>query len=378
MARLKVIDLFCGAGGLSEGFRQAGFEVTHAVDNWNFALAAHKANQPEAEVVKADLEKEFLTEAEIEARFPKPDVIIGGPPCTEFSGSKRGGSGAVAKGMKLVQAYFRFVHTLRPRWWVMENVPRLLQTLPDRVKLREMGFPEDGYFEIPRREVFNSADFGAPQKRLRLLSGRYPTPVQTHADEPTLTLDDTLYQPWVPMRKVVEAFPNPIGRIPKGRAVEDPNYPGVALKVEELEDHFMEPEGALMSEEEAARNKRQKVAHAYYGKMNFPDVLDRPARTVMATQFNASRETMVIATKHKGETRFRKPTVRECASFQTYPITYKFPGQTLATKYRLVGNSVPVFLSRAIARAILAEAGEEVGRIPLAEIPAPRLRLIGP
>ncbi|MDG6921106.1 MAG: DNA cytosine methyltransferase [Nitrososphaerota archaeon] len=373
MDKLKVIDLFCGAGGFSEGFRQAGFEVTHAVDNWNFALAAHKANQPEAEVVKADLEKEFLTEEEIAARFPKPDVIIGGPPCTEFSGSKRGGSGDVAKGMKLVLAFFRFVHTLKPRWWVMENVPRLLQTLPDHVKLKEMGVPEEGRFEIPRREVFNSADFGAPQKRLRLLSGRYPSPVQTHSDAPTLTLDNVLYQPWVPMRKVVDAFPNPIGRVPKGKVVEDPNYPEITLKAEELEDHFLKPEEALMSEEEAARNKRQKVAHAYYGKMNFPDVLDRPARTVMATQFNASRETMVIATKYKGETRFRKPTVRECASFQTYPITYRFPGQTLATKYRLVGNSVPVFLSRAIAKAILAEAGEDLRKTPLAEIPAPRV-----
>lgn len=359
MARLKVIDLFCGAGGLSEGFRQAGFEVTHALDNWNFALAAHKDNQPEAEVVKADLEKEFLTKAEIEARFPRPDVIIGGPPCTEFSGSKRGGSGDVAKGMRLVLAFFRFVHTLKPRWWVMENVPRLLQTLPPQVSLKEMGIAESGHFEIPRREVFNSADFGAPQKRLRLLSGRYPSPVQTHSDVPTLTLDNVLYHPWVPMRKVVEAFPNPIGRVPKGRTIEDPSYPEITLKAEELEDHFMKPEGALMSEEEAARNKRQKVAHAYYGKMNFPDVLDRPARTVMATQFNASRETMVIATRYKSKTRFRKPTVRECASFQAFPITYRFPGKTLAVKYRLVGNAVPVKLAAAVAKAILVEAGAE-------------------
>ena len=359
MDRLKVIDLFCGAGGFSEGFRQAGFEVTHAVDNWNFALAAHKANQPETEVVKADLEKEFLTKAEIEARFPRPDVIIGGPPCTEFSGSKRGGSGDVAKGMKLVQAFFRFVYTLQPRWWVMENVPRLLQTLPDHVKLKEVGVSEEGRFEIPRREVFNSADFGAPQKRLRLLSGRYPSPVQTHSDAPTLTLDNVIYQPWVPMRRVVDAFPNPIGRIPKGKVVEDPNYPEIMLKAEELEDHFLKPEEALMSEEEAARNKRQKVAHAYYGKMNFPDVLDRPARTVMATQFNASRETMVVAAKYRGRTRFRKPTVRECASFQAFPITYRFPGKTLATKYRLVGNAVPVKLAAAVAKAILVEAGME-------------------
>jgi DNA (cytosine-5)-methyltransferase 1 len=365
MPKLKVIDLYCGAGGFSEGFRQMGFEVSHAVDYWNPALEAHRVNQPETEVIKADLEKEFQTEREIKDGFPRPDVLIGGPPCTEFSGSKRGGSGDVAKGMRLVLAFFRFVHVLKPKYWVMENVPRLLQTLPLRVRFQEMGVPESGFFDIPRREVFNSADFGAPQKRLRLLSGRYPTPVQTHFEETMLTLDNLLYQPWVPMKKVVEAFPSPIGRVPKGRVIEDPNYPGLKLKAEDLEDHFMKPEDALMSEAEATKNRQQKVAHAYYGKMNFPDILERPARTVMATQFNASRETMVIAARYKGEVRYRKPTVRECASFQCFPITYRFPAKTQASKYRLVGNAVPVRLAAAIAKAILLEEGEKAPQSPV-------------
>ena len=99
--------------------------------------------------------------------------------------------------------------------------------------------------------------------------------------------------------------------------------------------------------------------------MKFPDDLDRPSRTVMATQFNGSRETMVIETKYKGETRYRKPTIRECASLQSYPITYRFPGKTSTTKYKLVGNSVPVKLSNAIARAILKDAGLEIPAQPL-------------
>lgn len=358
-SRLKVIDLFCGAGGFSEGFRQMGFEVTHAVDNWNPALVAHKVNQPETEVVKADIENLDPSQ------FSRPDVLIGGPPCTEFSGSKKGGGGDFAKGMKLVLAYFRFVHVLKPRWWIMENVPRLLQTLPHRVRLQDMGFAEDEFFDIPRREIFNSADFGAPQKRHRLISGRYPSPLQTHFEKSMLTLDNLLYEPWVNMRQVIEAFPNPIRRVPKGKVVQDPNYPSISLPAERLQDHFMDPEEFLMSAEEAARNRRQKVAHAYYGKMKFPDDLDRPSRTVMATQFNASRETMAIETTYKGKVRYRKPTVRECASLQTYPITYQFPGNTLATKYKLVGNSVPVKLSVALAKAILQIEGMKVPEQPI-------------
>ncbi|MDA4128669.1 MAG: DNA cytosine methyltransferase [Thaumarchaeota archaeon] len=356
MRRLTVIDLFCGAGGFSEGFRQVGFDVTYAIDNWNPAIEAHKLNQPEAQTMKADIEtldpKLFLDS--------RPDVLIGGPPCTEFSGSKRGGGGDFQKGMRLVLAFFRFVHVLRPKYWIMENVPRLLQTLPHRVRLQDMGVPEDGFFDVPRQEVFNSANFGAPQKRLRLLSGRYPSPVQTHFEESMLTLDNVLYQPWVPMRKVIGAFPDPLGRMNERETVSDPNYP-ITIKEKQLEDHFFapplykRPEDGLMTTREAARNKQQKVAHAYYGKMLFPDYLDRPARTVMATQFNASRETMVIETIYRGRTRYRKPTVRECASLQCYPVTYRFPAKTLTTKYKLVGNSVPVILSAAVARAILVE-----------------------
>ncbi|MDA4127039.1 MAG: DNA cytosine methyltransferase [Thaumarchaeota archaeon] len=359
MKELTVIDLFCGAGGFSEGFKQMGFDVTYAIDNWNPAIEAHKLNQPEAETMKADVEtldpKLFLDH--------RPDVLIGGPPCQEFSGSKRGGGGDVQKGMRLVLAFFRFVHILKPRYWVMENVPRLLQTLPHRVRLQDMGIAEDGFFDIPRREVFNSADFGAPQKRFRLLSGRYPSPIQTHFEESMLTLDNLLYQPWVPMRKIIEAFPNPLGRARRGRIIQDPNY-DLTIKAERLEDHFTKPEEALMTKAEAERNRKQKVAHAYYGKMKFPDDLDRPSRTVMATQFNASRETMVIAVRYKGEVRYRKPTVRECASLQCYPLTYRFPAKTLTTKYKLVGNSVPVKLAVAIAKAMLKEEGMRVPERP--------------
>ena len=84
MNKLTVIDLYCGAGGFSEGFRQMGFDVIYAVDNWNPAIEAHKLNQPETKTMKADIE---TLDPKL---FPRPDVIIGGPPCTEFSGFEEG------------------------------------------------------------------------------------------------------------------------------------------------------------------------------------------------------------------------------------------------------------------------------------------------
>src|SRR5436309_15945261 len=93
---LTVVDVFSGAGGLTEGFRQAGFQVLAAVDNWAPAVETHRKNHPDTEVIAQDV-------AELGPDIlPPVDVLVGSPPCTEFSFAKRGGGGDTAKGMKLV------------------------------------------------------------------------------------------------------------------------------------------------------------------------------------------------------------------------------------------------------------------------------------
>ena len=345
---LTVIDFFCGSGGFSEGFKQSGYDVIYAADNWGPAVDTFKLNNPETETKKIDVLQ--LDASEI----PKADVIIGGPPCTEFSGSKRGGKGDFQKGLILVKRFLYFVHELKPKYWIMENVPRLSQTLPKRFKLKDLGVDKEGTFEIPKMQPFTAADFGAPQKRTRLLSGVYPNPVQTHAEKPTILLTGRKLLPWMTMRHVIDSFPSPLKKPRKGKEVKDPNYDTV-LDETELEDNF--GDHSFMKEEEAERNRKQKTEHPYYGKMKFPDDLNRPARTVMATQFNASRETMVIEMMKDGKKMYRKPTIREAASFQCYPIDYKFTGKNPTTRYKLVGNSVPVKLSLALADAMLKDSG---------------------
>lgn len=286
-------------------------------------------------------------------RIPEADVVIGGPPCTEFSGSKRGGGGNVRKGMALVYRFFHLVQKLKPRWWVMENVPRLLRSMPPTLLLNELGISEEGCFEIPRITVLNAADFGVPQRRLRVFLGRYPVPVRSHSETGMAQLDGTICEPWVTMQQALDAFPNPLGRPELGTLVRDPLY-DLVLDEGELRDHFGRE--CVLTEEEAKRSRHQKMEHPYYGKMKFPDEVGRPARTVMATQIKASRETMVIQENVDGGALFRTPTVRECATLQGYPIDYAFVQNSPSTRYRLVGNSVPVGLSRAIAAAILREA----------------------
>lgn len=351
MGKLTVMDLFCGAGGLSEGFRQMGFRVVWTLDNWSPAVETHLKNHPDTEVAKDDIENIGIT------TLPKVDVLVGGPPCTEFSYAKKGGKGDLAEGMRLVTHFLHFVDVLKPKYWIMENVPRLLQTLPREVDLSDFGFKDSGVLTIPKRIILNSADYGAPQKRLRLISGNYPLPRQTHFETPTSGQDK-----WLQMRKVVEGLPHPLSKRKKGSVVKDPLYDSLEIDAERLSGHFI---NTVMSAEEARENRKSKVDHSWYGKMKFPDDLDRPARTVMATQFKSSRETMAIEVEVGGKASYRAPTIRECASFQGFPITYQFWGRDFSTRIRLVGNAVPVNLSSALARAILEEEGRHIPDPPL-------------
>lgn len=352
MNRLTSADLFSGAGGLTEGFHQAGYQVLASLDSWAPAAETHWKNFPETEMFHADiLEFEPL-------ELPKVDVLIGSPPCTSFSYANRGGHGDLDLGMKLVLRFLRFVHDLKPRYWAMENVPRLAQTLPSRIHLSRLGLREDGFLDIPVRKVLNAADYGAPQKRLRLFSGKFPVPEATHYGPGTLDIMEGGL-PWMTAQDVLSILPDPLGKV-RPREVTDPNY-GFKAPVEALSDHFMD---TVLTPEEVQINRKSKVDHSWYGRMRFPDPVDRPARTVMATQTGVSRETLVLEWRKDGQSVYRRPTIREAACFQTFPITFQFWGRTAETRYRLVGNAVPPVLARAVATAIARKAGAQIPTEP--------------
>jgi DNA (cytosine-5)-methyltransferase 1 len=130
----------------------------------------------------------------------------------------------------------------------------------------------------------------------------------------------------------------------------------------------------VLSDEEVRENRKAKEDHSWYGRMSFPDELDRPARTVMATNLRVARETTVIAASMgprasgasagSEEIRYRRLSVREASSVQGFPITYQWWGNTTSLKYKLVGNAVAPPVAFAVARAILDAAEQPVPERP--------------
>lgn len=161
----SVVDLFSGAGGLSEGFRQAGYEVRAGSDNDPDALATYAANFPEAEVILGDIRAEPVKSRLLSAAR-SASVLVGGPPCQAFS-QMRNHTRVIDDPRNAL--YREFVATLRatlPAAFLMENVTGM-----DQMGVREQIASDlslDGEYSV-LAQVVDAADFGVPQTRKRLL-----------------------------------------------------------------------------------------------------------------------------------------------------------------------------------------------------------------
>jgi DNA (cytosine-5)-methyltransferase 1 len=162
------IDLFCGVGGMTLGFEQAGFDVVAAFDLEQWNIAAHTKNLPQTKAFALDLSKTSGKVIREQARIGNRtiDVLFGGPPCQGFSvGGKRD---LDDERNLLVYEFSRLVRELNPRYFVMENVRGLLldharpvlESFLRRIK-------RAGYAVVEPIALLDAADFGVPQRRHR-------------------------------------------------------------------------------------------------------------------------------------------------------------------------------------------------------------------
>lgn len=170
--RPLAVDLFAGAGGLSLGFEQAGFDIVAAVEYDPIHAAIHELNFPRSIVICDDVRSlSDLSEFELRQRLGlgdrEVDVVIGGPPCQGFS--LMGHRVLEDPRNNLVFEFFKIVEKLRPRTFVMENVPGMASGGHGQL-LRELigHFKQAGYRVQEPVRILNAAAYGVPQNRRRL------------------------------------------------------------------------------------------------------------------------------------------------------------------------------------------------------------------
>lgn len=151
---MKVIDLFCGAGGFSLGFKQAGFDIILGIDSWDIALQSYERNIG-SRVWKQDIR---LLDP---VRLPQCDVLIGSPPCPDFSVARYRGGGWDNKKADLscVNIFYTILNHLKPKYWIWENV---------------LGVGKYLFFQPSA--ILDAQDYGVPQTRRRIFIGNFPMP----------------------------------------------------------------------------------------------------------------------------------------------------------------------------------------------------------
>lgn len=329
---LRAIDFYSGVGGWSLGFKMAGIEMVQSYEWWNKANLTNARNNNHS-TMEIDIRTLPLDE------LPENiDIVVGSPPCVEFSYSNRGGSGDIFDGLKDIEKFLSVVERLKPKFWAMENVPRVADIL--RRELSRGGVLARFSHLAPEIRIVDACEWGVPQQRKRCIAGRFDFDLLFgfRKRARTRTLGDVV-------RCLADSQPT------------DPVY-GIRLSADELFDHV--PEEPLSWEEERM-NREMKSFHPVYNNMAFPDSMDRPGRTVTATCTRVSRESIVIASpEHPGK--FRRLTVRERACLQSFPVTYQFFGESHAQKLKMVGNAVPPLLTWHIAHAMRGTPPDSLSR----------------
>jgi DNA (cytosine-5)-methyltransferase 1 len=161
----RVVDLFCGAGGLSEGFRQAGLGIVAGADHDPDACATFAANFPEARVISGDI-RDGAVQKELLAASAGADIVVGGPPCQAFSQVRNHARLIDDPRNSLYREFVRIVGKLKPPAFLMENVPGLEQMGVKEQVLDDLGLR--GAYRVAA-QVVDAADFGVPQTRQRIL-----------------------------------------------------------------------------------------------------------------------------------------------------------------------------------------------------------------
>lgn len=311
--KLNIIDLFCGAGGLSEGFHQAGFRSILGIDHNKSALETFAYNHKKSKIICNNIED--VTKQDIVNKIGKQKVclVIGGPPCQGFSMAGRRNPNDPRN--KLVQEFLRIVKEFNPQFFVIENVQGFKSMKNDKGKLvleivQELA-KESGYYV--KHYLLNSKDYSVAQKRKRMFL------IGSKHKDLKLGIKKTKE---VTVRDII---------IPKYKV------PKIYFYSQKLIDGFL---------------RREKVNKALKRGFGWQFVrLDDQSYTISARYYKDGCEALIKYDDSFKEGSIRKFTERECAKIQSFPDSYEFKGGKINT-YKQIGNAVPPNMAKAVAKAI--------------------------
>jgi DNA (cytosine-5)-methyltransferase 1 len=291
---MRTVDLFAGCGGLSLGFQNAGFDIVAAFDNWLPAVKVYKTNFKHP-IFEKDLSKEEFYN--FIASF-NPEIIIGGPPCQDFSSAGKRDENLGRADLTI--SFTNIISFIRPKWFVMENVDRIVKSQVLKTVLNTLKISKYGLTSI----VLNASYCGVPQARKRYfligeLNGK----------------DNSLeyYLNQKLSKKPMTVF----------------EYLGNNLNIEYYYRH--------------PRSYKRRAIFSIH----------EPSPTVRGV----NRPIPKTYKKHKGDAcdvsnNLRPLTTLERSYIQTFPKTFKFEGNKSDLE-QMIGNAVPVKLAEYVAHCII-------------------------
>lgn len=335
-----IIDLFCGAGGLSKGFEDVGYTVRIAIDIWSDAIKTYNHNRSDKVAECKDITE--ISDEYFENMRGDVVGVIGGPPCQGFS--TVGTRNVDDPRNKLYLQYYRVVKLVDPEFFVIENVKGLLTLAGGAFKKDILErFSKLGY--SVKYEILNAADYGVPQNRKRVFfigvkrgkKFEFPMPNEEKIsvgeaisdlpslENPNLYSNKYRFEPQSEYEKMMRK------NAPKILTNNDPTK-----HTDQTRNIIsMIPDGGKITD----------LPEEYWGIRKYNKAFQR---------MNSKLPSNTIDTGHRNYFHYKEnriSSVRECARIQSFPDYYEFVGSK-TSQYKQVGNAVPPLLAMAIANSI--------------------------
>lgn len=350
---MNFIDIFCGCGGFSSGFKGAGFTPILGIDVWKDAILTYNNNFKEALTINQDIEE--LTPEEIikssNLNIEEIDIIIGGPPCQGFSIS--GNRMIDDPRNRLYKQFVNLVNYVRPNVFVMENVLGLVKLFKGQIVEQVIDdFTNVGY--NVSYQIINSADFGVPQIRKRVFFVGVRKDLNNKHFEFPLKTHGVGLKKYVTCEDAISDLP-PISN--PNEIMEENNY--ISEPLTEYQKMIRNTATTVYNHIATKHNEKTieiiKMVPDGGNYKNLPKDLWNTRKVNIAwTRMNSKKPSFTIDTGHNHHFHYKEnrvPTVRESARIQSFDDSFVFYG-TKTSQLKQVGNAVPPLVAKAIALKI--------------------------